>query len=198
MKRHCARSLSREEAQHAGYCRARAGPRWLELFPALWKPTAPVRRPSPSVHDHSLTCQPRPPTSSRRLRVRTRKRATARSLSGGGAPHALAARARCAVLVGVGSYHSNAHCASETALFLCARPCSDVPAASSNKQFSCACVQDEAPPRALSLSREEAHHARLRRVRAAPRWLESVHTFRKPTAPARRPSFSVHGRALTC
>ena len=30
------------------------------------------------------------------------------------------------------------------------------------------------------------------------RWLESVPASRRPTAPARRPSSSVHGRALTC
>ena len=45
----------------------------------------------------------------------------------------LAARARRAALVGLGSYHSKAHCAHETTLFLGARPCSDVPAAAFNK-----------------------------------------------------------------
>ena len=53
-------------------------------------------------------------------------------------------------------------------------------------------------PRALSLSREEAQHARLRRARAAPCWLESAHTGWKPTAPAGRPSPLVHGRAPAC
>ena len=51
-------------------------------------------------------------------------------------------------------------------------------------------------PFALALSREEAQHARLRRARAALRWLQSAHTLWKPTAPAGRPSPSVHGRAL--
>ena len=125
-KRH-ARALSREEAQHARLRRARAAPRWLESVHALWKPTAPARRPSPSVHGRAPTCQPRPPTSSLLAHVRKKKR----------------------------------HCAR-------------------------------------SLSREEAQHARLRRARAAPRWLESVHALWKPTAPARRPSPSVHGRAPTC
>ena len=44
--------------------RARAAPRWLESVPALWKPIAPARRPSPSVHGRAPTCHPRPPTSS--------------------------------------------------------------------------------------------------------------------------------------
>ena len=58
------------------------------------------------------------------------------------------------------------------------------------------CAHTNAPSHALC--REEAHHARLPGVCAAPRWLESVHGLRKPTTPARRPSFSVHGRAPTC
>ena len=190
------------------------------------------------------------------------------SLSGGGAARALAACARCAALVGVGPCPLEAHCASETPLFLGARPCSVVPAAASNKQLSCACAQEKAPPRALSLSggsaagalaacarraalvgvgscpmeapcasktalshgarpcsnvpaaasdrqlscacapkkryrarslsRLQAQHARLRRARAAPRWLESVPALWKLTAPARRPSPSMHGRAPTC
>ena len=39
---------------------------------------------------------------------------------------------------------------------------------------------------------------RLRRARAAPRWLESARTSWKPTALAGRSSSSVHGRAPTC
>ena len=53
-------------------------------------------------------------------------------------------------------------------------------------------------PRVLALSRDEAQHARLRRVRAPPRWLASAHTLWKPTAPAGRPSPSVHGCSPTC
>ena len=60
------------------------------------------------------------------------------------------------------------------------------------------CARKKAPLRACSLSREEAQHARLRRARAAPRWLDSVQTLWKPTAPAGRPCPSVHGRASTC
>ena len=94
-----------------------------------------------------------------------------------------------------------AHCASGTAVFLSARPCSDVRALASNEQLTCACAQvKKAPPRALSLSfsREEAQHARLRRARDPPCWLESAHTLWKSTAPAGRPSPSVYGRAPTC
>ena len=53
-------------------------------------------------------------------------------------------------------------------------------------------------PRALALSREEAQHARLRRARAPPRWLESAYIPWKPTALAGRPPPSVHGRASAC
>ena len=119
-------ALSRNEAHHARLRRLRAAPRWFESVYALRKPTAPARRPSASVHGRFSTCWPRPPTSSRRSRVRTRERATARSLSGEGTPRALAALARCAALVGVSPCPMNAHCASETALSLGARPYSDV------------------------------------------------------------------------
>ena len=97
-----ARSLSREEAQNTRLRRARAAPRCLESVRALWKPTAPARRPSPSMHGRALSCQPRSRISSRLARVR-KKNATARSLSGGGAARALTASARFAALVGVGS-----------------------------------------------------------------------------------------------
>ena len=57
---------------------------------------------------------------------------------------------------------------------------------------------------ALALSWEEAQHARLRRARAAPRWLHSVHALWKATAPARsrplagaRPCSHVPALALT-
>ena len=234
---------------------------------ALWKPTAPARRPSPSVHGRAPACQPRPPTSRRSSRVRTRDRATTRSPSGGGAARALATCARRAALVGVGPCPTEAHCASETALSVGARPCSDMLAAASNEQTEFACAHTRSRHRTLSLRRrrstracdvraprragcvgpcpteahcasetalsvgarpcsdmpaaasneqtefacahtrsrhhtplpqEEAQHARLRRARAPPRWLWSVHALRKPTAPARRPSPSVHGRAPTC
>ena len=58
------------------------------------------------------------------------------------------------------------------------------------------CAQANVPPR--TLSREVAQHARLRRARAAPRWLGSFHALLKPITPVRRPSSSVHGCTLTC
>ena len=120
------------------------------------------------------------------------------SLSGAGAARALAAYARLAALVGLGPCPMEAHCTSETALFFGARPCSDVPAAASNKQLSFACAQDEAPPRALSLSGGGAARRLVACARRAGCWLELFPALWKPTAPARRPSPLVHGRALTC
>ena len=162
-KRHRARSLSRQEAQHAHLRRVRAAPRWLESIHALWKPTVPVRRPSPSEHSRAPMCQPRPPTSRRRSSVRTCKRATVRSLSGEGAPRALAACARRAALVGVGSCPMDIHCASATAHSLDARPCSDVPAAASNEQPALH-VRTRERATARFLSRKEVHHVYSRRV----------------------------------
>jgi len=51
---------------------------------------------------------------------------------------------------------------------------------------------------ALSHLGEEAQHARFRSACATPRRLESTHALWKATAPAGRPSPSVHGRAPTC
>ena len=81
------------------------------------------------------------------------------SLSEGGAARALAACVCCAALIGVGPCSMEAHCASETALSLGARPRSVVPAVASNKQLSCACAHEKALPRALSLSRGGAARA---------------------------------------
>ena len=69
---------------------------------------------------------------------------------------ALAARARRAALGRVGSGHMEAHCASETALSLGARPCSDVPAAPSNKQPAFACARTQTRLRLLSLGRRRS------------------------------------------
>ena len=98
-------------------------------------------------------------------------RARSLSLSEGSAARALATFARLAALVGIGSYPMKAHCASGTAVSLGARSCSDVRAAASNEQLTCACAQVKAAQtaRALSLSRKEAQHARLRRARATRR-----------------------------
>ena len=82
-----------------------------------------------------------------------RKRATARSLSGGGAPRALAACPRRAALVGVSSCPMKAHCTSDTALSVGARPCSNVPAAASNEQPAFACAHTTTRRRTISLGR---------------------------------------------
>ena len=152
-------ALSREEAHHARLRSARAAPRWLMSVHTLWKPTAPARRPSPSVHGRAPTCQPWPPASSRRSRERTRERATARSLSGRSAPRALAACTRRAALVGVVSCPMEAHCASESTLSLGARPCSDVPAVASNEQPAFACAHTRTRQRTLSLGRRRTTRA---------------------------------------
>ena len=136
-------ALSWDEAQHARLRRARAPLRWLESVHTLQTHTAPAKRPSRSVHVRVPTCQPRPPTSSLLAHVRKENSATARalSLSRGSTAPALAARARRAALVGLGPCPIKTDCASETALSLGARPCSDMPAAASNEQLTCACAQ---------------------------------------------------------
>ena len=135
----------------------------------LYNRTAPSRRPFFSVHGRAPTCQPRPPTSRRRMLLRTRERVPARSLAGGGAPRALAACARHTALIGAGMFSMTTHCVSRTALSLVARSCSDVPAAASNEQSAFACAHTQVRHRVCSLSREMSQHARLRRARAAPR-----------------------------
>ena len=127
----------------------------------------------------------------------TRSRHCALSLSRGGGACALAACARRAALDVVGSCPSEESCTTERHLPLGVRPCSDVRAKASNEQPACACAHTRSRHCALSLSLEEVQHARWRCASAAPRWLESVHALRQPTAPAKRPSPSVHGRALT-
>ena len=52
-----------------------------------------------------------------------------------------------------------AHCASETALSLDARPRSDVPAAASNEQLSCAYAQAKMRLCALSVGRRRSTRA---------------------------------------
>ena len=81
------------------------------------------------------------------------------SLSGGGAPRALAKHAHCSALVGVGPYHMKGDCASETALSLGARPCSDVPAAASIELPAFACAHTLTRHRTLSFGRRRTTHA---------------------------------------
>ena len=202
--RHCARSLWGESAAFALVtCARRAAlvgdnPYLMKAYWASRTAVSLVARPCSDVpalvltsHEVGCACS----AFARHYAV---------SLSRGSAARALATCVRAAALVGVGPYSMKPHLVSGTADSLSARPCSDVSVAASKREAylrTCA-SQTAQTARALSLSltlsQEEAQHARLRRARAAPRWLESVHTPWKPTAPAGRPSPSVHGRAPTC
>ena len=155
-------ALPQEDAQHARLRSARAALRWLESVHTSWKPSAPAKRPSRSVHGRVSTCQPRPPTSSLVAHVRKKKSATARalSLSGGSTARALAARVRPDALVGSDPCPMEPHCASETALSLSERPCSDMPAADSSEQLSCARAQVKKRHCARSLSIGRKRRAR--------------------------------------
>ena len=51
---------------------------------------------------------------------------------------------------------------------------------------------------AIAISREEAHHSSLLRVRAFPRWLRSAHFLQESTAPARGLSSSARARGAAC
>ena len=92
---------------------------------------------------------------------------------GRGTAHALAARSRRAAPVGVAPCTVRGHCSSERPPSYGARPCANVPTATSNAKQA---------PRlawrrrhcALSLSREEAQHACLPRAREALRGLWSL------------------------
>ena len=111
-RRHCALSLSREEAQHACLPRAREALRGLWSLHALHKATAPARGSSSTVHGRAPVCKPWPPTRSMR-RVSRGAGATARSLSWEDAHHARLRRV-CATLRGVlvGLCTIQGHCAS--------------------------------------------------------------------------------------
>ena len=144
------------------------------------------------MHGRVLTRQPRPLTSSLLTHVRKKKSATSRALSLGRkrSTGACGACARCAALVRVSLCLMNTHCASFTAISLGARLCSDMPAAASIKQLSCACAQQKTPPRALSLGRK-----RSARARAAPRWLKSI-LLVPMRPPHQRQASVVRGKAV--
>ena len=152
------RARSREEAQHARSRRACAAPPLLGVGSCPIKAHCTSEADLFSVHGRALTYQPWPPTSSRRLRVRTLERATRFSLGrrrstracGVRAPHRTGRSGTCSL---------EAHCAIETALFLGARTCSDVPAAASDDQPAFACAHTRTRYRALS-------HGRRRSTRA--------------------------------
>ena len=169
-KRHHARSLSQEKAQHArahaAYARRTAlgGMGCCPMNGQLRQQDGPLRRCTAALRRASRGLQ-----QAGFLRMCARNQAPPRALSlpGGGAERSLAKCARRAALVGVGSFPMEAHSASETALSLGARSRSHVPAAASNKLLSCACAQEKAQPRALSLSREGAARAQAAYARRA-------------------------------
>ena len=91
--------------------------------------------------------------------------------------------------------------ASETALSLGARACSDMPAAASTEQLTYACSQHKKRhcARALSLGRKRSTLACGVRAPRRAGWSRPMpHALSKLTAPARRPSHSGNGRPLTC
>ena len=51
---------------------------------------------------------------------------------------------------------------------------------------------------AIAVSREEVQHLSLLRVRAFPRWLQSVHGLQEDTVPARYLSSSASARGAAC
>ena len=164
--RHCAGSLWGGGTTRAPSTRARAVPRWSESTRFLRKATAPARNLPPSMQGRAPTCHPRPPTRSPLSRDRARARHCARSLLRGGAARALAALVCSAALVGVEPCPMEAHCASETALSLGARPCSDVPSTASNEQPAFACAHTRTRHWACSLSGGGAARALAARARS--------------------------------
>ena len=140
--RHRTLSLGRRRSTRACGLRATRCAGWSRCLPyegalrqrdgPLFLCTATLRRASRGLQQAAV------------LHMCARKSATARALSlGRRRLRALAVCARRAALVGVGPCPMEALCASEMALSLGARPRSDVPAAASNKQLSCACAQEK-------------------------------------------------------
>ena len=94
------------------------------------------------------------------FRVCAQANAPARALSREEAQHKrFAACARRAALLGVSSRHKETYCASEVALYLGARPCSEVPVADSNEQPAFACSHTRTRQHALSLGRRRSIRA---------------------------------------
>ena len=182
--RHCTLSLRRRRSTCAREVHASRHAGWSRPIPyesTLRQQNGPLARCTAVLRHASRGLQ-----RAAYLRMCVRKIAPlhARSLSGGSAARALAACARRAALAGVGPCPMKAHCSSVTAISLSERPCSDVPAAASNDQLTCACAQGKSRHCTRALSREEVQHARLWRARAAPLWLELAHALCKPIASA--------------
>jgi len=108
----------------------------------------------------------------------------------------LAACARHAALIGVGPCVMEARCASETALSVGARPCSEELAAASNMQLVRACAQEKRH-RARFFSREEANFACLLRARVAPRRLQAILTIEEGPTSTIGLAHSSHGGGAT-
>jgi len=200
-KIHPALSLSREEAQHARLRCARAVPRWLESVAALWKPTVPARRLSSSVHGRAPTCQTRPQTSRFLAHVRKKPSATARALSAGRRRSTLAGEVHAPRRAGWSRFlpYGSPQRQQDGLLRRCTAAVRRASRGLKQAGFLRMCARNQAPPRALSFSREGAARARTCGVRASHRagW-DGMLPYEWPTAPARRPSSSVHGRAPTC
>ena len=86
----------------------------------------------------------------------TQTRQHALSLRRGRSTRAYGARARRRALVGDGLCSMRAHCASETALSLGARPCSDALAMAPNEQPAFACAHTRTRQHELSLGRRRS------------------------------------------
>ena len=190
--RNSALSLSRRRNPRARGALASRCTKWNRSIP-LGSP--PRQRDGPLPRSKTVlrgaSHQPRPPTSSQRSRVRTRECANARSLWGGGAARALAVHAHRAALVAVGPHPTLAHCVSETALSLGARPCSDAPAAASNGEPAFACAHTRTRHRAPFLGRRRRICACGARAPRRAYWSRSI-PYESPLRQQHGLSPSVH------
>ena len=195
--RHRALSLGRRRSTRV--CSARAAPRWLESVHALWKPTAPARR---SFSLGARPCSNVPAAASNEQPAfacaHTQTRHRALSLGRRRSIRACGARApRRACWSGSMPYAHRSPLRQREGLSPSVHErvptCPPRPATSSRHWRVRA--RERATARSLW---GEAPPACLRPACAMPRWLESVHTFRNPTAPARRTFSSVHNLTPTC
>ena len=194
--RHCTLP-SGEEAQHTRLRRARAARRRLESLHVPYEATAAARGLPPTVHGRAPTCQPRPPTPSKR-RVSRGAGVIARSLCLGRRRSTRACRARAKHCAGCGrsKHYTRPLRQLEVSLLRCTAVLRY--ASPGLQRQACAVSREEqAPLRALSLRRRRITRAcGACAPRCAACW--SVYALYKATAPARVLSLSVHGRAPTC
>ena len=95
------------------------------------------------------------------------------------------------------SWRMEEYCLGERPLSFGARLWCDTRAAASNAKRTPRVSRSAGAP-TLTVSREEAQHSRLLRVRAFPRWLWSARVPQEDTAPARGLSCSASARAAAC